>query len=91
MLWVPKDWKHEFSLRITAFYYRLTARTEIHACTNNGADGKLRLVDGEDDTSKMGWSNFVDVQLRESQEPADRNPWIISAVFRIQQASMRTE
>jgi hypothetical protein len=47
--------------------------SKINASTHDGANGKHDLVEAKDDSSKMGWSRFLDVTLREGKEPSDRD------------------
>lgn len=39
----------------------------------NRAGGELDLVDGKNNAAEVSGSNFVDVDLGEGEEPADRN------------------
>ncbi len=50
-------------------------RAIIDGCPNDGTYGELALIDGKSDTAEMGRSHFVDVDLRESEEPPDRYPY----------------
>jgi hypothetical protein len=47
--------------------------TKIHGGADYGANGELSLVHRESNTAKMCRRNLVYVELRESQEPANRN------------------
>jgi hypothetical protein len=39
----------------------------IYGGTNNRTDGQLTLIDSKNDAPQMGWSDFVNIDLRDCQ------------------------
>jgi len=48
-------------------------RAVVDGCAHDGAGGELGLVYGKRYTSEMSWGHFVNVDLSEGEEPADRD------------------